>query len=110
MAIDWATEMESQAMNLIAIMKAHDDEGIGARAQLDIRIQRIFDLFSCGEDFAAGKMIGFLNDAKEHLIQDDELNFGGVSRDMEGWIGGAADQFRDYANNLRDGIRLMEDR
>lgn len=110
MDLEWATEMEKQASNLIAIMRAHDDEGIGARAQLDTRIQRIFDLFACGEDFAAGKMILSLNGAKERLIQDDDRNFGGIDKDMDGWVGEAADQFRDFVHDLRDGIRLMEDR
>lgn len=110
MDMNWAIQMDDQARHLIAIMRDHDDEGIGARAQLDIRIQRIFDLFSCGEVYAAQRMIDYLNDAKKPLIKDNEHNFGGAKEDMSGWTGDAADKFRDYLRDLEDGVRLMIDR
>ncbi|SDD18940.1 hypothetical protein [Actinokineospora iranica] len=110
MDIDWAAQMSDQAHSLIGIMKAHDDEGIGAAAQLEGRIQRIFDLVSCGETSTADSMIQALNDAKEAITQDQHLHFDGAKRDLDGWSGSAADGFFDYLNQLEDGVELMKDR
>lgn len=107
---DWRREMFNQANDFVEIMRAHDDEGIGARAQLDTRIWRIFNLFSCGSDYAVEQMITSLNAAKEALVKDREANFGGARRDLEGWHGQAADGFFNYLNQLEDGVNLMVDR
>lgn len=93
-----------------AILGEHDDEGIGAAARLPHRIERIFDLFSCGEDYGAMRMNDYLGAAKEELIKDRTEEFGGARRDLEGWHGDAAENFANYLNQLEDGVNLMIDR
>jgi hypothetical protein len=107
---EWASRMSDLSQNFQAILREHDDDGIGKSAHLYERIERVFNLFSCGEGFGAEKMNGHLGEAKTAMITSRELDFGGVRRDMEGWQGEAANQFVDYVNKLDDGMNVMLDR
>jgi hypothetical protein len=93
-----------------AILREHDEDGIGTSARLYERMDRAFNLFSCGEGFAASRMSDYLSAAKEELTKDRERDFGGIHRDMEDWQGEAANQFVEYVNDLYDGTDIMLDR
>lgn len=107
---DWQVRMSDLNETFQAILREHDDDGIGKSARLYDRIDRAFNLFSCGEDFAAGEMSKSLYKAKDELIKDNEEEFRGALEDLYGWQGAAAGQFRDYLNQLDDGVTLMVDR
>ncbi|MFC4855639.1 hypothetical protein [Actinophytocola glycyrrhizae] len=107
---DWAGRMADLNENFQAILREHDEDGIGDSARLYHRIDRAFNLFSCGEGFAAEKMISSLGLAKGELAKEKEENFNGIHRDMEGWQGAAADQFLDWVNQLEGGVNVMTDR
>jgi hypothetical protein len=108
--IEWATRMSDLSQTFQAILREHDDEGIGEAARLYHRIERVFNLFSCGEDYAASRMSDYLSAAKDELVKDQVEDFGGVERDMAEWQGAAADQFANYMNQLNDGMNIMVDR
>lgn len=107
---EWAVRMSDLNRSFQAILREHDEDGIGESARLYDRIDRAFNLFSCGEDFAAGKMSYHLGIAKDILINDNEQEFQGARDALYGWQGAAADQFRDYLNQLDDGVTVMVDR
>ncbi|HEX6356191.1 hypothetical protein [Actinophytocola sp.] len=102
--------MSDISQNLQAILREHDDDGIGDAARLYERIERAFNLFSCGEGYGASRMSEYLAGAKEELTKDRERDFGGIQRDMDDWLGEAANQFADYMNDLYDGTEIMLDR
>lgn len=108
--LQWAMKMDELSERLQGILREHDDEGIGAAAQLYERIDRIFNNFSSGEGYPAWKMKNSLRAAKEELVKDGAEEFGGAQADLEHWQGDAADQFRNYLNALHDGIDLAIDR
>jgi hypothetical protein len=110
MGTEWAARMSDLSQNFQAILREHDDDGIGESARLYERIERVFNLFSCGEGFGAEKMSGYLSAAKEELTKDIEEDFGGLQRDIVDWRGEAADQFAEYMNQLCDGTKIMADR
>jgi hypothetical protein len=107
MDIEWAARMSDLSQNFQAILREHDDDGIGESARLYERIERVFNLFSSGEGFGAEKMNHHLDLAKNAMITSREEDFGGVRRDMEGWQGEAANQFVDYVNQLDDSLNVM---
>lgn len=107
---EWQVRMSDLNETFQAILREHDDDGIGRSARLYDRIDRAFNLFSCGEDFAAGKMSKHLNDAKQELIKDRAEEFQGARDDLDEWQGEAADQFRVFLNQLDDGVTVMVDR
>lgn len=107
---DWAVRMTDLSEKLQGILREHDDDGIGESAHLYHRIDRAFNLFSCGEDYAAGRMSDYLGAAKDELTKNREQDFGGIIRDMDGWQGDAANQFCDYVNSLKDSTFIMVDR
>jgi uncharacterized protein YukE len=108
--IEWAERMSDISRNLQGILREHDDDGIGDSARLYERIDRVFNLFSCGEDFGAEKMNDCLAEAKESMIEDREQDFQSARDDLGEWQGTAADQFRTYLYQLNDGMNLMVDR
>lgn len=110
MDIEWAARMSDISQNLQAILREHDDDGIGTSARLYERIDRVFNLFSCGEGYAAARMSDYLTAAKEEMTKDRSEDFDGVRRDMDGWQGDAAGEFLDYVNKLDDGMHIMGDR
>lgn len=110
MDIDWAARMSDLNETFKAILREHDEDGIGESARLYDRIDRAFNLFSCGEGFGAAKMKGFLADAKYELIKDRNEDFRGINTAMDGWQGTAATQFLTYVNSLDDGIEILIDR
>jgi hypothetical protein len=108
---DWALRMSKIRDNLTAILREHDDDGIGGSARLYDRIDRVFNLFSSGEEgYAVAQMRDGLNNAKGYLMKDHEEQFGGLRRAMDGWQGTAADQFCNYVNQVADGMNIMVDR
>ncbi|MDQ3785613.1 MAG: hypothetical protein M3422_00010 [Actinomycetota bacterium] len=110
MDIEWAARMSDLNENFTAILREHDEDGIGESARLYDRIDRAFNLFSCGDGFGAAQMKGFLADAKYELIKDRNEDFRGIDTDMSGWQGAAASQFLTYVNRLDDGISILIDR
>lgn len=106
----WDSQMSRHAEALVGLMREHDDDGIGAAAQLDTRLRRIFDLLSSGDDASAQVMIHYLSRAKTTLIQDEERLFGGAQDCLDGWQGEAAAQFAGYLRDVRDGWDLLIDR
>jgi hypothetical protein len=108
--IEWASRMSELSETFKAILREHDEYGIGESARLYDRIDRAFDLFSCGEGLGAAKMSQFLADAKYEMIKDREEDFNGVLRAMDGWQGSAASQFLTYVNSLDDGMNILVDR
>jgi len=107
---DWHARMDDLSRSFQAILREHDEDGIGESARLYDRIERAFNLFSCGEGFGASKMNEFLSLAKDEMTKDREEDFNGVRRDMAEWQGDAANQFLDYVNSLDDGMNIMLDR
>lgn len=69
----WDAEMSRTADVLVRLLREHDEDGIGAAAQLDIRIWRIFDLVSSGDDAAAQVMIHCLSEANERSRRTSSL-------------------------------------
>lgn len=110
MDIEWAARMSDLSQSFQAILREHDDDGIGRSARLYERIERVFNLFSCGEGFGAARMSDYLSAAKEELTKDLEEDFRGVQRDISEWHGEAADEFANYMNKLADGTKIMADR
>jgi hypothetical protein len=110
MDIDWSARMSDLNQNFQAILREHDDDGIGDSARLYHRIDRVFNLFSCGEGQAADEMIDKLEATKTKLSNRKTVNFEGIRRDMEGWQGTAADKFLEWVNELDGGVDLMLDR
>jgi hypothetical protein len=114
MDIDWSARMSDLSENFTAILREHDDDGIGDSARLYDRIDRVFNLFSCGEGFGkdsgAERMGNGLGAAKAQLIKDHEEDFDGIRAAMDGWQGAAAGQFLTYVNSLADGMNLLIDR
>ena len=114
MDIDWAARMSDLRENFKAILREHDDDGIGDSARLYDRIDRIFNLFSCGEGFGedsgAERMSGGLRLAKEEMRKDHEKDFNGIRTAMDGWQGDAAAKFLTYVDDLADGMNLLVDR
>lgn len=102
--------MSDLSQTFQAILREHDDDGIGESARLYDRIERAFNLFSCGGGYAAAQMSNHLSTAKTELTKDRQQDFQGARTDLEGWQGTAADQFRDYLNQLDDGMNVMIDR
>ncbi len=100
----WKRAMGEHADVLTRLMREHDDDGIGAAAQLDIRLRRIFDEFASGEDAATQVMIHHLAAAQHRLIQDPNELFGAADGCVQEWHGTAADQFKSYLRQLRDGV------
>lgn len=107
---EWAVRMADLSEKLQGILREHDDDGIGESARLYHRIERAFNLFSCGEDYAAGRMSEYLAAAKDELTKNRERDFGRIDREMDGWQGDAANQFCDYVNSLKDSSFIMVDR
>lgn len=106
--LEWRIKMEDLSENLQGILREHDDEGIGAAANLYDRIDRIFGFFASGRGYAAGRMKNHLRSVREELLKDKEEEFGGAKEDLDGWQGEAAAQFANYLNQLNDGVNLME--
>lgn len=107
---EWHSRMSDLNESFQAILREHDEDGIGDSARLYDRIDRAFNLFSCGEDFAAARMSEYLSAAKEELSKDQERDFGGIDKDMDGWQGEAAIQFLDFVHDLFDGTNILLDR
>lgn len=82
---DWAARMGDLNQNFQAILREHDEDGIGESARLYERIDRIFNLFKCGEGFGAAQMNTHLTNAKACLTDDQEENFGGIDRARPEW-------------------------
>lgn len=108
---DWQVRMGDICENLKGILREHDDDGTGDAARLYDRIDRAFNLFSCGEEgYVITKMRTALNNAKGSLMKDHEEHFGGIRRAMDGWQGTAAEGFSVYVDQLADGVNIMVDR
>ncbi|TDV53739.1 hypothetical protein [Actinophytocola oryzae] len=108
---DWQVRMGDICENFKAILREHDDDGIGDSARLYDRIDRAFNLFSCGEDgYVITTMNGALTKARDALTKNREENFNEIRRDMTGWQGEAANGFFTYVNQLDDGLNIMVDR
>ncbi|GAB1509438.1 hypothetical protein [Actinophytocola sp. KF-1] len=114
MDIEWAARMSDLSENFKAILREHDDDGIGESARLYDRIDRVFNLFSCGEGFGDNsgvtRMSEHLEAAISVMTNDHERNFGGIRDDLDEWQGDAAKGFLTFVNDLADSANILRDR
>ncbi|GLZ31145.1 hypothetical protein Lesp02_33330 [Lentzea sp. NBRC 105346] len=76
---------------------------------LEDGIRPIFEHFKCGDPDRVDSMISYLTEAKYVLGKDLREHLGGAQLDMDGWHGGAADDFRTWLLKLEDAINLLAD-